>query len=99
MTSGRSATKLDNLPMFANDNEIAEAIVGKKAAKEFVTKMLPSLERLPGFPVVDSFHGGRPVILVRMFYEKYLRLPDAPIVSNAASVEDPTAWKKSRRKA
>ncbi|WP_244483916.1 hypothetical protein [Rhizobium sp. Root482] len=60
------------LPMFAKDLELAEAIVGKSEAAKWVKERLPTLAVKPGFPPVDAFHGGRPVPLVRMFYQSYL---------------------------
>ncbi|RVA25271.1 hypothetical protein EN935_24630, partial [Mesorhizobium sp. M7D.F.Ca.US.004.03.1.1] len=61
-------SQLDDLPLFATDIEIAEAIVGKTYAKEWAQKRLPVLAGKPGFPPVDAFHGGRAVPLVRRFY-------------------------------
>jgi hypothetical protein len=61
---------LDALPLFADDKEIAVAIVGKAKASYWLTAVLPSLER-SGFPAEDPLHMGRAVPLVRKFYEDY----------------------------
>lgn len=61
---------LDKLPMFASDLDIAHAIVGKGRAAEWKRDILPALER-KGFPGKDPAHGGRPVPLVRRFYNSY----------------------------
>lgn len=86
---------LDRLPMFAGDREIAEAIVGKKNAGQWLGK-LPVLEAKLGFPKVDDFHGGRPVPLVRLFYINYLRLP-ADMKGAPGGEADPSAWNRKSR--
>ncbi|MFN3549268.1 MAG: hypothetical protein ACK4U0_17410 [Mesorhizobium sp.] len=85
---------LDRLPMFAGDRELAEAIVGKKSASLWISR-LPTLEAKAGFPKVDDFHGGRPVPLVRLFYRNYLRLPE-DMKGMPGGQEDEAGW--NRRK-
>jgi hypothetical protein len=65
-----------HLPLFASDLEIAMAIVGAKNAARWVRDKPPTLSKKPGFPAVDDFHGGRPVPLVRLFYNNYLGIRD-----------------------
>ena len=65
---------LDDLPMFATDAEIARAIVGPERAAQWREERLPALAAKPGFPPIDPFHGGRPVALVKRFYDEYLCL-------------------------
>ncbi len=67
---------LSDLPMFASDRQIAEAIVGKDAAEKWLKERLPTLAKKPGFPPIDDFHGGRPVELVARFYREYLGIKD-----------------------
>jgi hypothetical protein len=90
--------KLDDLPVFATDQQIAEAIVGKDKAERWMKERLPTLANKPGFPPIDPFHGGRPVKLVARFYDEYLGTgsgkPSAP-----RGVEDVSAWKPSRHRA
>ncbi|QND51540.1 hypothetical protein HB779_06220 [Phyllobacterium sp. 628] len=72
MRAANDNDPFSGLPLFASDAEIAEAIVGKKAAQRWLKERLPTISGKPGFPKVDDFHGGRPVPLVRVFYETYL---------------------------
>lgn len=58
------------LPLFAPDRDIAVAIVGRGRADYWLKAVLPTLERR-GFPSVDALHNGRPVPLVRKFYDGY----------------------------
>ncbi len=64
---------LANLPLFATDQQLAVAIVGKERAAMWVETVIPQLER-KGFPRVDSLHNGRPVPLIIKFYDGYLGL-------------------------
>jgi hypothetical protein len=86
---------LDRLPMFASDRELAEAIVGRKAASAWIER-LPVLEAKVGFPKVDAFHGGRPVPLVRLFYSNYLRLP-ADMTGAPDGDDDEAAWNRKSK--
>lgn len=92
------ASALDHLPLFASDQEIAEAVVGKERAKEWLSRLLV-LEQKAGFPKVDPFHGGRPIPLIRQFYKTYLHL-SFDKTGAPSSNEDPFAWnRKSRERA
>lgn len=91
------SSPLDQLPLFATDLEIAQAIVGKTAAAKWVKERLPTLATLPGFPKVDEFHGGRPVPLVRLFYEEYLGLPRDGAGGLPQGKENPEAWGRKSR--
>nr|DAK98301.1 MAG TPA: hypothetical protein [Caudoviricetes sp.] len=72
MRAANDNDPFSRLPLFASDAEIAEAIVGKRAAQRWLKERLPTISGKPGFPKIDDFHGGRPVPLVRVFYESYL---------------------------
>jgi hypothetical protein len=87
----------DGLPLFATDIELATAIVGKARAKEWAKARLPSLGNLHGFPKFDDFHEGWPVALVAAWYENSWFPGQAG--RSTRELEDPTAWKKSRRPA
>lgn len=89
---------LDSLPMFASDQEIAVALVGKKEASQWLKSRFPAIEKIPGFPKVDPAHGGRPVPLVKIFYENYLHVPKSG-QGLPDGEEDESAWKRSKRKA
>ena len=90
---------LDELPLFASDEEIAVAVVGPDRAAEFLTRMLPTLE-LDGFPKKDPFYGGRAVSLVKAFYEAKVGLRFAPPerVAVQDGPEDPSAWTRGSRR-
>lgn len=89
---------LDELPLFATDEEIARAIVGDARAKEWVKNRLPTLATKPGFPAVDQFHGGRPTWLIRRFYEQYLGVAGLSGKTSAPDgQEDPSAWRTKRK--
>lgn len=98
MTGIRRPLRLDDLPMFASDRQIAEAIVGKDAAEKWLKERLPTLASKPGFPPIDAFHGGRPVKLVARFYDEYLGTGAQP-GSTPRGVEDVSAWKRSKHRA
>lgn len=61
------------LLLFATDDEIAIAIVGKARASEWKRGALRMLDAR-GFPKIDVLHGGRPVPLVRKWYELHMGL-------------------------
>ncbi len=65
-----TTSALSALPVFATDQQLAVAIVGKERATAWVKTVVPQLER-KGFPRVDPLHEGRPVPLVIKFYEGY----------------------------
>ena len=90
--------RLDDLPVFATDRQLAEAIVGKDAAEKWIQERLPTLASKPGFPPIDAFHGGRPVKLVARFYDEYLGTGTGSS-SAPRGVEDVSAWKPSKRRA
>lgn len=89
--------KLDDLPMFATDKQLAEAIVGKHSAEKWLRERLPTLASRPGFPPIDPFHGGRPVPLVKLFYTSYLGMPsDGQGLPDGREREG--VWKKSKHR-
>ena len=85
---------LSRLPLFATDPEIAAALVGADRAEDWLETALPVLEKLPGFPKVDPLHGGRPVPVLILFYETYLRLPSARGLPDGVEGE----WSGKRRR-
>ena len=95
---GTLSSMLDNLPLFATDRQIAEAIVGAKTADKWLKERLPALEKMSGFPKTDVLHGGRAVPLVKLFYANYLALPENG-VGLPDGQEDEAAWTRSRRRA
>jgi hypothetical protein len=88
--------KLEDLPMFANDRQIAEAIVGRDNAEKWMRERLPTLAGKQGFPAIDDFHGGRPVALVARFYENYLGTAQSK-TDAAPARADASQWKTKSR--
>jgi hypothetical protein len=88
---------LSKLPLFATDREIATAVVGKERAAMYVKVVIPMLER-QGFPKVDPLHDGRPVLLVRRFYEGYLGITAGFRVASPDGKEDLSVWDRSKRR-
>ncbi|NGO51597.1 hypothetical protein [Allomesorhizobium camelthorni] len=60
---------LEKLPLYADDHDIAVAVVGRERAAYFKS-ILPILER-KGFPQKCPLHGGRSVFLIKAFYTSY----------------------------
>ena len=89
---------LDDLPMFASDLELAEAIVGAEKAEKWMRERLPTLATKPGFPPIDPIHEGRAVALVKLFYANFLNLP-ADGRGPADDREREGEWKSSKRRA
>jgi hypothetical protein len=88
---------LDRLPLFATDDEIAIAIVGKKRASEWKRGALQILEAR-GFPRFDALHGGRPVPLIRKWYELHMGLHLSCVRATLEDAkEKPEVWTRSKR--
>lgn len=86
---------LSALPLFATDQQLAVAIVGKERAAMWIKSVIPQLER-KGFPRVDPLHDGRPVPLVMKFYDGYFG-----IVAGFAAIDGEERlgeWKSPRRR-
>lgn len=88
---------LSALPLFATDREIAVAVVGKERASMYIKAVIPMLER-QGFPRIDPLHDGRPVLLVRRFYEGYLGITAGFNVAAPDGKEDLSVWDRSKRR-
>ena len=81
------------LPLFATDQQLAVAIVGKARAGMWIKTVIPQLERT-GFPRVDPLHGARPVPLVMKFYDGYFG-----VVAGFAAIDGEERlgqWRKRR---
>lgn len=98
MTARTRPLTLDELPMFATDRQIAEAIVGKERADAWLHDRLPVLAAKPGFPPLDAFHGGRAVWLVARFYrDEYLRMGPSHVGGRPDGEEG--EWRRPKRRA
>ena len=90
----RQAT-LDDLPLYATDEQIGAVILGPGRAKEWCSIAL-GLER-KGLPTVDPIHRGRFVPAVRQWYYARHGVGQAP-PEKIDGAEDWSPW-KSRRQA
>lgn len=88
---------LDALPLFANDRQLAIAIVGKERASMWIKTVIPQLDR-KGFPRIDPLHDGRPVPLVKKFYEGYFGITAGFAAVAPDGEERLGQWKKSKRR-
>ncbi|MNL14311.1 hypothetical protein D3C87_1352460 [compost metagenome] len=88
---------LSQLPLFATDQQLAIAIVGKDRASMWIKTVIPQLER-KGFPRIDPLHDGRPVLLVRRFYDGYLGITAGFNVAAPDGKENLGLWKRDRNR-
>ncbi|WJR68144.1 hypothetical protein QTA58_05130 [Neorhizobium sp. CSC1952] len=88
---------LSKLPLFATDRELAVAIVGKERAAMWIKTVIPQLER-SGFPRIDPLHDGRPVPLVKKFYDGYFGITAGFNVAAPDGEERLGLWKRDRRR-
>lgn len=88
---------LDNLPLFATDKELAVAIVGKERAQMWIKTVIPQLER-KGFPRIDPLHDGRPVPLVKKFYDGYFGITAGFNAVAPDGQENLGMWKRRRER-
>ncbi len=95
--NGPTRASLDDLPVFATDRQLAVAIVGKERATMWVKTVIPQLER-KGFPRIDPLHDGRPVPLVKKFYDGYFGITAGFAATAPDGEERLGQWKKSRRR-
>ncbi|MET4687434.1 hypothetical protein [Sinorhizobium fredii] len=87
---------LSQLPLFATDQELAIAIVGKERAAMWRKVVIPQLEK-KGFPRIDPLHDGRPVPLVKKFYDGYFGITAGFSVAAPDGKENLGLWKSWRR--
>lgn len=95
--NNEQVTALSALPLFATDQQLAVAIVGKTRATMWVKTVIPQLEK-KGFPRIDPLHDGRPVPLVRRFYDGYFGITAGFNVAAPDGKEDLSVWKRSKRR-
>lgn len=90
MTTSRSRPflTLDQLPLFADDRDVARAVVGPDMEKiQHWLASVPSLE-MSGLPKQHTVYG-RYVPAVRLFYERQYGLAPAAIAANERNLERP----------
>ncbi|TPM59016.1 hypothetical protein FJ959_09090 [Mesorhizobium sp. B2-2-4] len=98
MTAANDNDPFARLPLFASDKDIAAAIVGRAKMEYWLKAVLPTIERR-GFPAVDALHGGRPVPLVRKFYEGYFGITAGFAMAKPDGEERLGGWKTRNKKA
>jgi hypothetical protein len=87
---------LDRLPLFATDRELAIAVVGKDRATMWIKAVIPQLER-KGFPRIEPLHDGRPVPLVKKFYNGYFGITAGFAATAPDGEENLGVWDRSKR--
>lgn len=88
---------LSKLPLFPNDKELAVSVVGKERASMYVKVVIPALERR-GFPKIDPLHDGRPVPLVKKWYNIHMGVDKSYVLQSLQEgKEDLTVWGRSKR--
>lgn len=89
-----SYASLSSLPLFATDKQLAIALVGRGRADIWMKRTLPILEAR-GFPRIDALHEGRPVPLVKRYYDNYLGANASYVSTGASTPENPESWTAS----
>jgi len=92
-----TTSPFDRLPLFVTDRELAVAVVGKERATMWIKTVIPVLER-KSFPRIDPLHDGRPVPLVRRFYDGYFGITAGFNVAMPDGEERLGMWKRDRVK-
>ncbi len=91
------AQSLDSLPLFATDDIIGAALLGRDRAAEF-RQMVPLLEAR-GFPKIDQMMGGRYTPAIRKFFDHLYGLDrggDVPLAPDGTEHFD--KWREQRQK-
>lgn len=83
MGERRPALTIDRLPLFADDEQIGEAVLGRDRRCEFA-KMAASLEPA-GLPRMNPLYRGRYVPAVKAFFEMQHRIADVTLKAQRGS--------------
>lgn len=86
---------LHELPLFANEEEIAAALMGPGRLRQW--KMVAPLLEARGLPKIDPEMGGRYVPAVRRFFDDEYRLNTAQPVPVRDGKEDLGGWSRRRK--
>jgi len=90
----RHPKTIDDLPLFADDEQIGEVVMGPGKTKEWHA-ILPLLERR-GFPSIDGLLGGRYVPAVKAFFDREWRVDGTVSIRDPRSDERLGTWKGKR---
>jgi hypothetical protein len=63
----RNRRTIDSLPLYASDEEIGEAVLGRERRNEFAA--IAQVQERYGMPKICTMHGGRYVPGVKAFYD------------------------------
>jgi hypothetical protein len=85
---------LDNLPLYASEDQIARAVLGAGGEKRW--KEFASFQENHGLPKIDPFFGRRYVPAVKRFLDRREGLLDAPALTARDGKEDHAAWNTRR---
>lgn len=86
-------TRFADLPLFASDKELADALLGKNCVQAFgalVKRMEPE-----GFPQIDPDMGGRYTPAVKAFFDHRYRLLAMPPAA-PPGIEGDIQWNRQR---
>lgn len=90
-------TPLEDLPLFADDDAIGQALLGALRAREW--KDIAPLYERQGFPRIDPIMGGRYVPAVRAFFDRQHGLLVLPgPIKRADGIERPEGWNAPKSK-
>jgi hypothetical protein len=89
--------KLDDLPLFACEDDLAAAIMG--TGKNTAWRSIVPLLEADGFPKIDAVMGGRYTPAVRAFWDREYRLNAAHPVASRDGPEALGTWKNNRKSA
>lgn len=88
---------LDDLPIFADDAAIGQALLGSVRAAEWPS-LVPLFER-DGFPRIDPIMRGRYVPAVKAFFDRQYGLLSSPGATSRDGIERPDKWNAPKRRA
>ena len=92
----RHSKTIDDLPLFATDEQIGEVVMGPGKTKEWYA-ILPLLERR-GFPSIDGLLGGRYVPAVKAFFDRKWHVHDEFNIRDPRGEERLGTWKGKRHR-
>lgn len=84
---------IDRLPLFADDEQIGEAVLGSERKREF--RGFATLLEPKGMPKVSSLFGGRYVPAVKLFLDRYCGVAASGPKAESGT-EDLSQWHKRR---